>query len=214
MAECRFIIERHGQSEGNLRRLFLGHTDLPLSELGEKQALCTAEYLRGEHIDVMITSDLKRAYQTGQALAELKGLPLLLDRQLREIYAGKWEGKSYEEIGRDYPEEYGVWLSDIGNAVCTDGESVRELDQRIFKEICRLGDVYGGKTVFIATHATPIRLLKLRAMGLPLEKAKDYRWVVNASVTEIGYENGKLRIIKDTQSDHLGMLVTQLPSNV
>ena len=46
MAECRFIIERHGQSEGNLRRAFLGHTDLPLSELGREQAAKTAEYLK------------------------------------------------------------------------------------------------------------------------------------------------------------------------
>ena len=59
MAECRFIIERHGQSMGNLVRSFLGHTDLPLSELGHLQAAKTAEYLKDENIDVIISSDLK-----------------------------------------------------------------------------------------------------------------------------------------------------------
>ena len=51
-------------------------------------------------------------------------------------------------------------------------------------------------------------------MGLPIEAAKDYRWVVNASVTEIVYENGNLKLVKDTQSEHLGELVTQLPKIV
>ncbi|MBQ9117088.1 MAG: histidine phosphatase family protein [Clostridia bacterium] len=214
MAECRFIIERHGQSEGNLMGTFLGHTDLPLSELGRKQALCTAEMLKDEQIDIMISSDLKRAYQTAEPLSYIKGIEIIPDERLREIYAGKWEGMRFDEIKEKYSEDYGVWLNDIGNAVCTDGESVRELDRRIYEEICRLGEKYSGKTVFIATHATPIRLLKLRAMGLPIECAKDYRWVVNASVTEIGYRDGELRLIGDTRSEHLGELVTQLPENV
>ena len=214
MAECRFIIERHGQSMGNLVRSFLGHTDLPLSELGHLQAAKTAEYLKDENIDVIISSDLKRAYQTAEPLAALKGMEIIPDKGLREIYAGKWENMLFDDIQSTYPEEYGVWRNDIANAVCTEGEAVRELDRRIYKEICRLGELYAGKTVFVATHATPIRMLRMRAMGLPVEDAKDHPWAPNASVTEIGYENARLRLIKDTVSEHLDGLVTQLPKNV
>ena len=214
MAECRFIIERHGQSMGNLVRSFLGHTDLPLSDLGREQAAKTAEFLKNENIDVIISSDLKRAYQTAEPLAKLKGMEIIPDKELREIYAGKWENMIFEDIYATYPEDFGVWLNDIANAVCTEGEAVRDLDRRIYKEICRLGEKYAGKTVFIATHATPIRLLRLRALGLPIEDAKEHPWAPNASVTEIGYENGKLRLIRDTVSEHLEELVTQLPKNV
>ena len=214
MAECRFIIERHGQSEGNLQGLFLGHTDLSLSELGRRQVECSADFLINENIDVIVSSDLKRAYETAEALAVKTGMEIIRNPELREIYAGKWEGMRFEDILTTYPEDYGVWMNDIGNAICTEGEAVRELDRRIYKEICRLGEEYAGKTVFIATHATPIRLLKLRAMGLPIEAAKDHRWVVNASVTKMVYENGNLKLVKDTQSEHLGDLVTQLPKTV
>lgn len=214
MAECRFIIERHGQSMGNLVRAFLGHTDLPLSELGQLQAAKTAEYLKDENIDVIISSDLKRAYQTAEPLAKLKGMEIIPDKGMREIYAGKWENMLFDDIQTTYPEEFGIWRNDIANAVCTEGEAVRELDARIYKEICRLGELYAGKNVFIATHATPIRMLRLRALGLPIEEAKNHPWAPNASVTEIGYENGRLYLLKDTVSEHLDELVTQLPKNV
>ena len=214
MAECRFIFERHGQSEGNLHGKFLGHTDLPLSELGHLQAECTAQFLKDVHIDVMLSSDLMRAYQTGEALARIKGMEIIKSRELREIYAGEWEGLKFEEIHERYQKDFEVWRNDIGNAVCTGGEAVRQLDARIYSEICRLGELYAGKTVFIATHATPIRMMKLRAMGHPIEWAKEFGWVENASVTEIGYENGQLRLIKETQSEHLGELITRLPKSV
>ena len=101
MAECRFIIERHGQSEGNLVRSFLGHTDLPLSELGRRQAAKTAEFLKDENIDVMISSDRKRAYQTAEPLAKLKGMEIIPNEGLREIYAGKWDLLRHSLSGSD-----------------------------------------------------------------------------------------------------------------
>lgn len=214
MAECKIILERHGQSEGNLTDSFLGHTDLPLTELGHKQVECTAEYLKNEHIDAMYSSDLIRAFQTGQALAKLKGMELIPSRELREVYAGKWEGMSFEKIYEQYPPDYEIWLNDIGHARCTGGESAEELDARICAEVFRLASVYAGKTVFISTHATPIRVLITRAIGYSLDRMKEVEWVPNASVTVIGAENGKLRLIKSTYSEHLGELITRPPRNV
>ena len=57
-------------------------------------------------------------------------------------------------------------------------------------------------------------MLRIRALGLPIEDAKDHPWAPNASVTVIGYENGKLRLIRDTVSEHLDDLITHLPKNV
>ena len=80
MAKCRIIFVRHGQSEGNLVRSFLGHTDLPLTELGHKQAEATAEYLKDTDIDIIYASDLKRAWQTAEHIAEKKELEERLDK--------------------------------------------------------------------------------------------------------------------------------------
>ncbi len=214
MTECRMILERHGQSEGNLNSAFLGHTDLPLTELGLRQAKCTAQYLRNVDIDVMYSSDLLRAYQTGQALAVLKGMELIPDKELREIYAGEWEGLRFGDIATRYESDFKIWLDDIGSAVCTGGESVAQLNKRICNEIFRIAASYPGKTVFISTHATPIRLLKMHANGATLDRMREFMWVPNASVTVIGVGDGRMRIVEDTYSEHLGGLITELPKTV
>ena len=67
--KTKIILVRHGQSQGNAIRVLLGHTDLDLTELGFRQAACTAEALRHERIDVIYSSDLKRAMSTARAHA-------------------------------------------------------------------------------------------------------------------------------------------------
>ena len=214
MEESRFILVRHGQSVGNLHNTFLGHTDLPLTELGLRQARCTAEYLLNEAIDVMYASDLLRAYQTGQALADLKGMELIPNPRLREIDAGKWEGMFFDDIGKVYPREFDTWLCDLGHAVCPEGESVAELSARIVGEVTVLAERHPGRTVFIATHATPIRMLKVHTLGLRPEQANEVPWAPNASVTVFGVADGHFRLISDSYAEHLGDLITQFPNSI
>ena len=104
MAKCRIIFVRHGQSEGNLVRSFLGHTDLPLTELGHKQAEATAEYLKDTDIDIIYASDLKRAWQTAEHIAEKKELSIIADPTLREIFAGEWENQLFVELPEKFPD--------------------------------------------------------------------------------------------------------------
>ena len=76
MSECKFYLVRHGQSLGNLNRIYLGHTDVDLSELGYKQAEITAEHLRGVHFDSIYSSDLKRAHNTALPHARIRNIPV------------------------------------------------------------------------------------------------------------------------------------------
>ncbi len=216
MAKCRFILVRHGQSEGNLRDEFLGHTDLPLTELGHKQAEVTATYLDGYDIDILYASDLKRAYMTAEHIAEHKQLSIITDTELREIYAGKWEGLPFTTIYEKYRADFDVWIQDIGKARCTDGESVAELYERVIKEIIRLSKLNEGQTVCVATHATPIRCVRLKALGYSVENAKAIGWTSNASVTivDVDADSGEFTLIKDGYDEHLAELRTVLPANV
>lgn len=211
----RFIIIRHGHSMANLERSFAGHTDAPLSPIGEKQVEKTAEYVASKYnVDKIYASDLKRAYSTAVAVSEKTGIDIIPDENLREIYAGDWEGQLFDRLCEDYSTEYGIWKNDIGNARCTGGESVKELSERIIKELLRLAEENPKKTVVIATHATPVRVVMRMCKGMSFDEMKDIPWVSNASVTEVVCEDGVFRLIEAGVDEHLKDLATALPKNV
>ena len=122
-----FLMIRHGESKANELGLYAGHGDFELSEKGHKQAKLTAEFIFSHYlVDSIYSSDLKRAYQTAEATAEKLELEIVKETGLREIFAGEWEGYPFDRLVSDFKEDYKKWLTDIGNAVCTGGESVKE----------------------------------------------------------------------------------------
>ena len=135
MNKTKMIFVRHGQSEANLAGIFIGHINSPLTELGHRQAELTAEFLKDEHIDAFYGSDLIRAYETGLCIAKRHNKGVIPDKNLREIFAGDWEGKKFSELSGLYEKTYGVWLSDIGHAHPDAGESVSVLYERITGEV-------------------------------------------------------------------------------
>lgn len=211
----RFLLIRHGQSEANNAGEFAGHLDYPLTQSGIDQAECTANYIASRYpVDCVYASDLRRAFVTGQIAAQKLKLPVNVDPRLREIYAGDWQGKTFAQLQQDFADSYGIWLKDIGNACTENGESVLQLQQRVVQCIRDIAEKHPGKTVVIATHATPIRALQCHCEGKTPDQMKDIPWVSNASVTEVECSNGQLRLIEAGYDAHLGGLVSKFPNNV
>ena len=210
-----FILERHGQSDGNRLKLFTGHTDVKLTELGEKQVECAAQYItKAYKIDKIYSSDLTRALQTAQCVADKAGLEIIKSKNLREIYAGKWEGTSFETITRDYADDWKLWYDDVGNSRCTGGESVKELGERFIGELAAIAEENDGKTILIATHATPIRTTQCLLGGKTLDDMKNVPWGSNASITVVEYDKGSWSLKLAGFDEYLGELTTNLPANV
>ena len=210
------IFIRHGESTGNLDRRFYGHTDGPLTERGIKQAYAAAEFLKDTVIDIAYASDLVRAYETGRIVAEPHGLTPIPDRNLREIFAGEWENMVFEDIYIKYPESFGVWLKDIGNSRPDGGESVAELYERINSEVWRIAEENSGKTVLVAIHATPIRLLNCYWNGNGVECAQGCGWVPNASVSIVDYDTKEHTVNVEVVGDasFMGNLMTTIPNKI
>jgi len=211
---CKIYLVRHGQSLGNLKATFLGHTDLDLSPLGYNQAELVCKYLESKDIDIIYSSDLQRAFNTSLPLCKALRLDAIKDRNLREIFAGDWEGKTFDHLSEHYPETYSVWREDIGNAVIDNGESVRQLFERITAEVLRIAVENDGKTVAIFTHATPIRVMHCFCNGYDAAAMKDIGWCPNASVSVVLYEDGRISMPQYGYDEFLGDLGTRLPSNV
>lgn len=211
-----FLMIRHGESEANRERVFAGHMDAALQDRGLEQAKRTAEYIvRTYRVDAVYASDLRRAYDTGKCVAELLGLPVIADRDLREIDAGEWEGVKFDELVERFPEDYGVWLHDIGHARCTGGESVAHLGERVRGALMRMAAENEGKTVVIATHATPIRVMQCLVQAGDLARMKDIPWVSNASISVLTYDDaGEWAFTAVSEDAHLGDMRTTLARNV
>jgi len=211
----KFILVRHGQSEANKDNLFAGHSDFPLSELGLRQAEMTAEYILNHHtVDAIYSSDLKRAYSTALPVSRQTGIEIIPDERLREIFAGEWESLPFTDIAVKFPKDREIWKNDIGNSRPTDGESVRDLADRILCRLTEIAEDNDGKTVLITFHATPIRSMQALWQFGDIEEMKNINWVPNASVTVAEYENGEFKLVSVGESDHLNEINTTLPPNV
>lgn len=205
---------RHGYTESNDRDYFSGQIDVNLAAEGRVQAEKCAEFFKDIHLDAIYASDLRRAVDTATPLARAKSLEVLTDPGLREINGGKWEGVDYAKLGDDHPNEAKVWFNDMVNARCPDGESIRELSERVKAAFMRIGEENKGKTVCVVSHATPIRAITTYAQFGSIENLRDSRWASNASVSLLEYENGRFSMRFFDSTDHLGGHKTKPLSNV
>lgn len=191
----RFIFVRHGESVGNMLSVFYGHTDGELTEKGRAQAKKAADYLKGVHIDIAYSSDLKRAYETGEIIALPHGLVPIKVRELREIFAGEWETKTYAEIAEKYPQSHWCWCNEAQNVRPEGGESARELSLRVSKAIWDIAAENEGKVVLITTHGMALRTLACEWLGLTIEDLQNTELVDNASVSIIDYDSKYHKIV-------------------
>ena len=210
----RMIFVRHGESESNLRKFFTGYTNVALTDKGRAQAACAAKALKDVPIDAAYASDLVRAYETGTIIAREHGLKVVPSQNLREIDGGEWEGKLFSELDELFHEDYQAWIGDLANCRCTGGESIRELEKRIRTECEAIARREEGKTVLIATHATPIRVMQLAWQNLRMEDIGTFPWVMNASISIVDFENGKWMPVVIGDASHLGDMQTALPKDI
>ena len=211
----RMIFVRHGYSVANEQERFAGHSDFPLAAIGLEQAKYVADYIvKNEKIDKIYSSGLLRTTQTVQPTADALGLPVIADHGLREIYAGAWEGMKFVDIFNQYNDDFSIWLNDLANVRCTGGESAKELFERVSDAVVRLGEENDGKTLLLATHATPMRVVDAFSDGDTYEKIASHKAPPNASLHIYEYENGNLKRIKTNIVEHLNGQITKLPPTV
>ena len=211
--ETIIYVVRHGFSLANAAKIFTGHTNVALSELGLKQASHVTEYFLDKKVDVIYASDLDRAYETVKGVAESKNLEIIKSKNLREIYAGEWEGKSFSELMEKYPD-YSMWRTTVQNVRTTGGESVLEMANRVYNEVLNIAKTEMGKTVLIGTHATPIRALVAKIGGGSFEKMQDTPWFPNCAIFKISYDGEKFKVLDGCITEHLKEDLSRLPATV
>ena len=178
-----FVCIRHGESEANRLGLFAGHLNVPLTALGRRQAALTRDFLKNEEFDLAVASPLLRAYETGSIALGDRSLPLLPEEGFLEIDGGLWEGVPFADLPERFPEGYAVWKNTVGLAHPDEGERVADLGERVWKTVKRLALENPDRRILVASHATPIRMLRVRSLGLSPAEAHTVPWPSNASVS-------------------------------
>lgn len=174
----KLILIRHGETDWNTAHRVQGRTDTPLNERGVKQAKAAAQYLSRRGITALYSGPLMRARSTAGLIAEAAGISAVktLDG-LTEINFGGWEGKTGDELTREFPEFWKDWNWILHPEMC------RELGAESAEEIlCRaLGSLRTIRsenpkdaTVAVVSHTMPIKLITASCIGLPVERI---RWM-------------------------------------
>jgi len=137
----RIFLVRHGQPMQHSGRIFLGQTDIPLSERGKQEAAAAADRLLELHARLkrVYTSDLARAKETADIISErFGGLPVVTDLLFREMAMGTWDGELVEDIKAKFPEEYEKRGYDLCNYRIPGGENFYDLRGRVTREFYRI----------------------------------------------------------------------------
>ena len=159
----KLVLWRHGQTTYNAERRFQGQIDVPLNSAGLKQAAEAAPYLAALRPDAIFSSDLSRASTTASFVSRLTGLPVHLDKDLRERGGGSWEGLNAAEIRARFPEEYAAWAP-------PDGEAAEAVADRAEVAMRRIADsLPGGGLAIVVGHGGCLGFGAARLLGIPDE---------------------------------------------
>jgi len=199
--KTRIILVRHAEAEGNANRVFHGWTDSSITEKGHLQAAQVAERLRNTEIDVIYSSTLKRAVQTAQHIADIKGLPIIKTDLLKEINGGNWEDVSWIELAKKWPKHYFLWENFPHLHRMPEGESMEEMFLRIVGELKKIVEINKGKRICIVTHGTAIKALMCHLKGCSLDEMLNIPWHENTSVSVFDYDEDTGVYIAITEGD-------------
>ncbi|GAA2099966.1 histidine phosphatase family protein [Microlunatus panaciterrae] len=170
MTAARIIVWRHGRTEWNASGLFQGQADVPLDELGRHQAASVARTLARKKPVAIVASDLIRARETAAPLAERTGLEVSLDKRLREIHVGSWEGLTPEQVAKIDPELAARYRRGEDVRRSPTGETVEEVASRVAEALEEFGgSAPEGSTVIAVMHGLAARVGVCRLVGFPPE---------------------------------------------
>jgi broad specificity phosphatase PhoE len=159
-------LARHGESDWNVERRWQGHTDRPLTDRGREQAGRLAERLADIELDAIYASDLRRAWETAEAIARPRGLAVVRVPELREVHVGSWSGLTRDECAERFPDAFARWQA--GGSGWDDGESYEAMGERTVAAMLRLAAEHPDGAILVVSHGGPIRAVHAHALGVDI----------------------------------------------
>lgn len=203
---------RHGQTSFSRANAFCGATLNPdLTEDGREMAELFSKAYASRPWQAIFTSPLKRALETAHPLCSATGLSPQLRDGLKEIGYGQWDGKTVEEVERDFHDDYIRWTADPAWYPPTDGEPAVSIAHRSLRVIEEIQQVYDDGNVLIVSHKATIRIMLCSLLGIDVGRFR-YRLacpVGSVSIVEFGTHGPLLKAM--AERGHLDDRLRNLP---
>ncbi len=196
----KLLLVRHGQTQANIDQVWHGHTDTPLTELGQRQAQRLGAHFHHylSDIDAIYASPLQRARITAEQIAAVSGISLTLDPRLIEQGVGDWEGRSFKEL-RDELGFFSGLMRDQHHSA-PGGESRHQVTTRFVTAVEEFQRNHPGQNIVVVAHGVAIAFALAHWVNGDTARWVDYR-LRNTAVTALDRHAGTLEYIN--RSDHL-----------
>ena len=181
----KLYIIRHGQTDWNVEGKIQGRQDIPLNDMGRRQARALADGMKSRPVASVYSSPQKRAMETAETLARAQGMAVIPVPELTEIGYGDWEGRTASDILAKERKLYEEWWQHPATVAPPGGETLNQVDVRCKKAWERIKGEIKGDTAVVAHGGTLAHFIVHLLEGRP-----DAAEIVvgNASITTIEYD--------------------------
>jgi len=155
----RIVLVRHGEPAETVRGRCYGRLDVGLSENGKRQIEQSCEFLKRFDFAAVYASPRIRARESAEIIAANSGLFYETKAAFAEIDFGDFEGLTYEEVEKRFPESYAKWMATPTQVEFPNGESFAQMQQRVLQAANNLRHEHAGETVAVVAHGGVNRII-------------------------------------------------------
>ncbi|MEY2409268.1 MAG: hypothetical protein QOF48_1938 [Verrucomicrobiota bacterium] len=179
---------RHGQTASSRDNVFCGGaSDPPLTAAGMEMAEAFAQKYSSLPWAAVFSSPQLRAISTATPLCKEIGMESVILNGLREIGYGQWEGKTSEEVRREFPEDHSRWNRDPCLHAPTGGETALEVERRALQALQEIKNLFSSGNVLVVSHKATIRVLLCSLLGIEIGKFRHRLGCPVASVSTVEF---------------------------
>jgi len=203
----RILAIRHGETAWNVDTRLQGHLDIPLNDVGLRQAQHLAQALaQRDPIDAIYASDLSRAHTTAQTIAQAVGLNVKTHVGLRERHFGAFQGRTFAEVEVELPEHAWHWRKRTPDWVPPEGgESLHTLHERIVNTVNEVAARHPGQQIVMVAHGGVLDILYRAATRLDLQAPRTWA-LTNTAVNRLLWSPQGLSLVGWGDTSHLDAL--------
>ncbi len=171
----QIVLVRHGATDWNLQGRCQGATDRELNAAGIRQAEEIAAALFKESVHAIYSSNLKRARQTAEAIAQPHNLPVVIEDDIRELDHGELEGLTFNEIKETYPDFIRRWRTEPAEIQVPGGERLVDVAERAWQGLTRVVARHrSAESIVVVSHNFPILGILCRITGTHLNSYRSF----------------------------------------
>ena len=192
----KLYIVRHGETQWNVEKRFQGQTDSDLTEKGKEKVGKTGEELKNILFDAVYTSELGRAVKSAEIILSKninKKNKLQKLSELNEVYFGKWQGLSYDEIFEKYPEEANNYFYDMKKycAKNIEAEELKDALDRFLKGMDKIVKNHKTGNILVVTHGTVLEMFINYVINKDTKDINERKLIGNGKYRIFTYKNGE-----------------------